>query len=1263
MDQEQISAQAAVLPEFLSGGGEMGQRIREFDWSKTTLGPVNTWPQSLRTCVRIMLTSRQPIWIGWGRELIKLYNDPYKAIVGGKHPQALGTPVSIVWKDIWRDIDPMLKKVMNEDEGTYVESQLLIMERNGYPEETYYTFSYTPVPGDDGRPAGMICFNVDNTDRIISERQLKTLTQLGKKLTNCQANEEVIENTIASLKENPYDFPYALFYSIKGDKIIFPRATDPGIITTVPAEIGLFDNTPLAASLRDSLLTRELRQLDDVETHFGVMPQGAWPTSSNKAIILPIVQASSKEPYGVLIIGTNPYRLFNEKYSSFFSLVADQMATSFADVHVLEEERKRSEALAEIDRAKTIFFSNISHEFRTPLTLLLAPIEDVLHDNTISEEHKARMNVAYRNALRMQKLVNTLLEFSRLEAGRVEGRFSPVDIRTLTEDLASLFRSAIEKVGMHLIINKGDVRDAVYVDVEMWERIILNLISNAFKYSKEGTICLNIQQKEKDVYVSVSDTGIGIPEDQLDKVFDRFHRVENTEGRSQEGTGIGLAMVKELVKLHHGTIDVTSEPGKGSTFTVKIPVGKEHLPAEKIADTPAEFPIYKHSAAFVQEALKWVPEEKKQSIEIEDTGNIVAGGTPKFKVLLADDNADMQDYVYRLLSDQFIVITASDGEEAFQKALEHKPDLILSDIMMPKLDGFGLLKKLRNHSEIKNIPVIFLSARAGEEAKVEGLDAGADDYLIKPFSAKELIVRVNNHIRINKVRRETEEQFYQLFMQAPTLINVFKGPDFIFELFHPKNKELFGDVDFTGMPIREALPELEGQGVFELLEEVYRTGKVIHQNEQYFFFNTKTGRKERYFNFTYQPWLDIRGQIQGVLTFSIDVTEAVENRKKIEKSEKQFRNVLLNAPSIFLILTGPDMVISFGNEPLFRSWAKTSNIIGKTLLEVLPELKDQPFPQLLNKVFSTGEPHYGYEEKAVLIENGQPREVYYNYFYQPIIEPDATISGVTVMASDVTEQVVARKKIEESEKRYRELSEELEVIVKKRTKELQRSNDDLLQFAHVASHDLKEPVRKFKTFIGRLQDEYNNILPDKGKDYLYRMELASDRMSAMIEGVLKYSSLNGTDQINISVDLNEIIKSIEADLEVIINQKKAQIFKDELPTIEGAPVLIYQLFYNLINNSLKFSTEKPVVRITSSVEMSDGKKYAKILVADNGIGFGQEHAIKIFNAFSRLNTKDKYEGTGLGLALCKKIVERHRGSIYATSEEGKGAVFSILLPI
>nr|WP_236675903.1 ATP-binding protein [Chryseolinea lacunae] len=978
----------------------------------------------------------------------------------------------------------------------------------------------------------MICANTDDTERIISERQLRTLTQLGKNLTDTQTHEQVIEGAIATLTENPFDFPFAVFRTIANHKARLIKATPLGQhAASFAEEVDLRADHEIAVVLSKAVATRKVQVVENVTQKIGVLPSGAWTKPPEKVIVLPIVQTGSKDPYGVLVVGLNPYRLFDEKYLGFFSLVADQIATSFSDVHVLEEERKRTKALAEIDKAKTTFFSNISHEFRTPLTLLLAPLEDSLNDPHTNPENKVRLDVAHRNALRMQKLVNTLLEFSRIEAGRMEGRFSRVDIAALTEDLASTFRSAIERAGMHLHIHRGEISGDVYVDVDMWERIILNLVSNAFKYSRDGEIVVDIQQEGQLISVSVSDTGVGIPEDQLDKIFDRFYRVENSGGRSQEGTGIGLAMVKELVKLHHGTIRVESKPGEGSVFTIHMPVGKDHLMADRIELNNTSGPSLNHSTTFVGEALKWSHDEATQPEEPMETAN----GARKNKVLLADDNADMRAYVHRLLSDKFAVITAVDGEDAYEKILVHKPNLLLSDIMMPKLDGFGLLKRLRSHAELKNIPVIFLSARAGEEAKVEGLDAGADDYLIKPFSAKELLVRINNHIRVNQVRRETEQQFYQLFLQAPAIINVFKGPDFVYELFHPKNKEIFGDVDFTGMKLRDALPELEGQGIIEMLEDVYKNGKTICQNEQGVVFRDKQRYGEstdRYFNLINQPWYDLRGNIQGVLNFAIEVTD----------------------------------------------------------------------------------------------------------------------------------QVMARKKIEESEKKYRELTETLEVLVEKRTSELQRSNEDLQQFAHVASHDLKEPVRKFKTFVNRLQEEFSQSIPERGKNYLDKMQQASARMLSMIDGVLRYSSLNESEQTITRVDLNDIIASIETDLEVVIQQKNATITREHLPTVDGAPVLIYQLFYNLINNSLKFSREHPVITITSQELVVEGKDYAAIVVADNGIGFDQQYADRIFNAFTRLNSKDTFEGTGLGLALCKKIVERHRGTIAAQGGENQGATFTICLP-
>ena len=977
----------------------MGERIREFDWSATPLGPLHTWPQSLRTCVRIMLTSRQPIWIGWGKELIKLYNDPYKAIVGGKHPWALGKPASVVWKDIWQLIDPMLRQVMEKDEGTYAESQLLIMERNGYPEETYYTFSYTPIPGDKGDTARMLCANTDDTDRIISERQLKTLTQLGKKLTDSKSNEDVIRMTIDTLKENSYDFPFACFYIVIDGTAILSDCTGniPGM--HLPREIDLQGDDRLGLLMKATLTNKQPEVLENAGDHLGQLPQGAWSIPPANVIILPITRGGTKDPYGFLLVGLNPYRLPDEKYRSFFSLLADQVTTNFGNVHAMEEERRRTQALAEIDQAKTIFFSNISHEFRTPLTLLLGPIEDAMNEPDNAEDNQVRLSVAYRNALRMQKLVNTLLDFSRIEAGRAEGRFSAVDIAGFTGELASSFRSAIEKAGLQLHLQLGHVREEVYVDTGMWEKIILNLVSNAFKYTSEGSVTVAVEEGKEAVRISVTDTGIGIPEDQLDLIFDRFHRVENNSVRSQEGTGIGLSLVKELVRIHQGSIEVQSRPGEGSAFTIVLATGRAHLPADRIAASAAYQMTSRERNVYVEESLKWLPDTETEPSLLNPAA---PSADQRFKVLLADDNNDMRDYVGRLLVGQYDLIMARDGEEAFEKMLSVKPDLLLTDVMMPKLDGFGLLKKIRNHPEIKTTPVIFLSARAGEESKVEGLQAGADDYLVKPFSARELIARVDTNLRINAARRVVEQ---------------------------------------------------------ELEQEVKRRTQELYK---------------------------------------------------------------LNLS-------------------------------------------------------------------------------------------------------------------------------------------LQQSNDDLRQFAHVASHDLKEPIRKVKVYMGRLQDDPGTAFSDKGGTYLEKINSAANRMLSMIEGVLHYSTINSTEQETELVDINRLLKNVESDLELLIQQKKATLSYSGLPSIEGAPVLLYQLFYNLINNSLKFSKSDTPCTITITAAI--GSTHTGIIVSDNGIGFDQDQSERIFNTFTRLNTKDRYEGTGLGLSLCKKIVYRHGGEISASGKKGEGAIFRIRLPL
>ncbi|MCU7549440.1 ATP-binding protein [Chitinophagaceae bacterium LB-8] len=1249
--------------EFLSGGGEMGERIRNFDWSTTPLGAFENWPQSLRTCIRIMLTSRQPIWIGWGKELIKFYNDPYQAIVGGKHPWALGKPASAVWKEIWKNIEPMLRQVMEKDEGTYVESQLLIMERNGYPEETYYTFSYTPIPGDDGKTEGMFCANTDDTDKIISERQLKTLTQLGKRLANCHCNQEVIENTIDTLQENPQDFPFALFHTIKDGKAILERFTTIGNHQNVFLKETLLDSDdPIAIAINRALTTRELHVFEYPEKILKHLPTGAWQVPPKHGIVIPIIQTGKNVPYGILVVGINPYRLLEEKYTSLFSLVGDQVATAFADVHVLEEERKRAEALAEIDKAKTTFFSNISHEFRTPLTLLLGPIEEALNDLNTIEENKRRMDIAYRNALRMQRLVNTLLEFSRIEAGRIEGWFTKVDICSLTQELASTFRSAIEKAGLQLQFHCEDIKSEVYVDVDMWEKIVLNLISNAFKYSKEGSITVSVKEESSMVQFSVADTGVGIPHDHLEKIFDRFHRIENIQGRSQEGSGIGLAMVKELVRLHQGSIEVESQVGRGSTFTVSIPVGKDHLPENKIVTDSSISVTARHADAYVQEAMKWIPspEEDEQEESVADASKEPTPlNTPtdkKYKVLVVDDNSDMREYVERLLSVQFEVITAADGADAYRKVLHFNPDLLLSDVMMPKLDGFGLLEKVRQHPDRKMLPVILLSARAGEEAKVEGLEAGADDYLIKPFSAKELIARVDANIKISKSRIAAAKNLQNIIRHSPVATALLQGPSCIIEIANEMALEIWGrtNEEVIGKPLMQALPEIEAQGFGKLLAEVYTTGKTFRANETTVELIRFGQPQTVYVNFIFEPLRNDDSEITSIIAVGIDVTEQVISRRITEQSEKEL-NELANAVPQLVWAANQAGQITYFNDRVAEYGGANKNEDGTWTWEGLVHPDD--LIATANTWKQALEQGTAYQaEQRIQMKDGTFRWHLSRAF--PFKDKYGNILKWFGSATDIHVS--------------KEHSTILEEEVRKRTAELhelnhslQRSNDELQQFAHVTSHDLKEPLRKIKTFNSRLAEDPDNTLTEKSRKFIQKIDSASDRMFAMIEGVLNYSVLNASEQKIEAVQLDGILQNIESDLELLITQKQAVLHYTGLPIIEGSAVLLYQLFYNLINNSLKFSKPDvpPVIHIFVDWGSHHESGWAVIKVQDNGIGFNQRYAERIFESFTRLNSKDQFEGTGLGLSLCKRIVERHGGSIEATGKLGEGAIFTIRLPI
>ncbi|MES2259935.1 MAG: ATP-binding protein [Pseudomonadota bacterium] len=879
-----IPAPAARTPhhKFLTAPGELGYLIEQHDWTGTPLGPIGQWPQSLKTAVSLMLSSRQPMWIGWGPEATFLYNDAYINVLShAKHPSALGRPAAQVWSEIWDICGPLAALVFERGDATVADDVRLFMNRGHFLEETYYSFSYSPIRDESGNVAGLFCPNLEVTAKHLSARRLRTLSELASKALVEKTVDAACASAISKIAENPDDIPFALLYLAGADGQPARLAQAAHL---APHAGDIESHFPLAAVLAGA----EARQVELADLPF--LPVGLANQRITQALVLPMLASPSQTAIGALVLGVSPARKLDEDYRNFFGLLATHVGNAIQNARTAEDERQHIEALAELDRAKTSFFSNVSHEFRTPLTLMLGPMEEALADPAapLAPVQRERLHLVQRNALRLQKLVNTLLEFSRVQAGRTQAAFAPTDCAALTADLASSFRSTIESAGMRLVIDCPPLPAPVYLDPSMWETILLNLLSNAFKFTFSGEIRVQLRMRDSHVDLRVSDTGTGIPAAHLPRLFERFYRVTGSSSRTHEGSGIGLALVHDLVQLHGGTIDVHSSAGQGSTFHIALPVGHAHLnPKQVHRHAPAPNSALA-ARAYVAEAEGWsaMPADADAGVEAERP----APGERE-RIVVADDNADMREYLRRILAARWDVELVNNGEEALRAALRQPPDLILSDVMMPRLDGFGLLAALRQDPATTRIPLVLLSARAGEEARVEGLQAGADDYLSKPFSGRELVARIESLLlrqRIRRIENLAARRLQSIFSQAPVAIAITQGPVHVFEQANALYQELVGQRELIGLPIRSALPEIEGQQIFELLDRVYATGQpyVGRSVPVQIMRGNPVRLTECYFDFVYQPLFAEHGAPQGLAVVVFEVTELVNAKRAAEAGSR-----------------------------------------------------------------------------------------------------------------------------------------------------------------------------------------------------------------------------------------------------------------------------------------------------------------------------------------------------------------------------------------
>jgi PAS domain S-box-containing protein len=1296
--------------EFLTGGGEMADLIRHVAWEKSPLGPIAKWPQSLRTSVSLMLNSQHPMWIGWGPEATFLYNKAYIDVLSlAKHPWALGRPASEVWAEIWDICGPLADKVFQNGEASFVNDVRLFMSRGDFLEETFYSFSYSPIRDESGKVGGLFCPSTEVTAKVLNTRRLRAVSELAAESLLERSTHGACASAAAILARNRDDVPFVLLYLIDQDgSAALEQAVGvtPGREPLSPRRVALDGAKPETClwPLHEVAATAQSRVVS-IKGLPG-FPLGAAEQPVAEALVLPLVSRGQERPLGLMVAGINPTRPLDAEYRTFYELVAGNIATAIQNARATEEEKKRADMLAELDRAKTTFFSNVSHELRTPLTLILGPLEDELRESAAPSE---RLELAHRNSLRLLRLVNTLLDFSRIEAGRVDASFTPTDLAAFTAELASVFRSGMEKAGLRLIVSCPPLPEPVYVDREMWEKIVFNLLSNAFKFTAHGEIEVKLGETgppdAKAVALSVRDTGTGIPAAELPRVFERFHRMKNSWARSHEGTGIGLALVQELAHQHGGSAVVESTEGVGTTFTVTIPLGRDHLPPERIeAERKLESTTI-GATPFLEESLRWVPEHVlPEAPTVHPSGT---NGVPPARILLADDNSDMRGYVQRLLAGQgYEVIAVSDGQAALEAARTSPPALVLSDVMMPRLDGFGLLRELRAAPATRAIPIIMLSARAGEEARVEGVEMGADDYLTKPFSARELLARVASHLELARVRRASSEamhaataKFQAIFEQSPIFAGIMDRAGTLLEV-NRASLEICGfraeeeigrpfwetgwwrglpsvqeklririEQAARGIPYLETLPYQWSDGTRRMTD--FALHPIRDENGEILFLHpTGLDITERYFAQTQAEFLSQLTQKLSNVSDPIEINRVAtqeigqfldadgclfeqvdtENNQALvlpdwrrhgPGGQERLRDMArYGSPAWWqTVQRGPVSVEDVDTNPMTKSFAENYHAVGIGAYAIAPFVYEGRWVAAMGVI--SNRPRCWTENEKELLENAIAR-------VWPLIE-----------------RARVERALRESENALRAANAQLadkathlEAEVQQRTVRLRETIGELESYSYSIAHDMRAPLRSLQGFSQILLADYGDKFEDEARGFLERISAAAGRMDRLIQDVLNYSRMARGEAPREVVDVEELLRGIIETYPMFAPDKAEIVLDGPFPVVCGNEAMLMQIFSNLFGNAVKFVTPgvKPRIRVRAEV-FPDRVRF---FVEDNGIGIPANQHEKIFGIFQKLSRD--FDGTGIGLAIVKKAVERMDGRVGVESEPGRGSTFWIEMP-
>ena len=721
-------SQSSLGQECLAGGGEMGALMRSMDWEKTGLGPVAGWPRSLKTMVAVMLANRFPMLIWWGPELLSLYNDAYRPVLGIKHPASMGAPCQAVWSEIWDFIGPMIGSVRAGGPATFHEHLQLFLNSRGVGEETFHTFSYSPIPDDDGGIGGVLNTVQETTEQVQDDRQLRMLRDLAARSADAKSAEEACRTAARILSLNDSDLPFSLFY-------LQPEGGDSGYVDLVSAS-GLSDYDgparPQRVALREGAdagwpfraveLSGREAIVDHLTDRFGTLPKGRWGEPPERAVVLPLSRPGYPRLHGFFVAGVSSRRKLDERYLGLFRLTADQVMTAIANARVYEEARRQLEQSRAIEqelrhaaeaanRAKDEFLAMLGHELRNPL----APISTALHlmrlrGVTVIERERV---VIERQVAHLIRLVDDLLDVSRITRGKVELQRKRVEIAEAVAKAVEMASPMLEQRQHHLALEVPPRGLSVDGDLTRLAQVLANLLTNAAKYTEPGGhIAVAARREGEQVVLTVTDDGMGITAEILPHIFELFMQERQALDRSSGGLGLGLAIVRSLVTMHGGTVDAHSEGrGRGSVFTVRLPAAAPPREAAPAGGAGA--------------------------------GSATSGAGRT--ILVVDDNEDAAEVLaagLELLGHQTRV--AHDGPAALRVLADFKPDIALLDIGLPVMDGYELARRLRQDPSLAHTRLVAVTGYGQDSDRRRSKEAGFDAHLVKPIQLPELDALINN---------------------------------------------------------------------------------------------------------------------------------------------------------------------------------------------------------------------------------------------------------------------------------------------------------------------------------------------------------------------------------------------------------------------------------------------------------------------------------------------------------------------------------------